>query len=153
MQIRVYEFAKNDFVTSFCHMWHFYLCMWHDIYACDKFCHILNQLTILSLYKYPWIVHFIPRFAYLCNIYAYFYPIFYTHLKMSHFLSHPQTPSYQRFRSFVTSMWQNLGQKSYAQPLHNPWGCRVYMRCDKILSHLGCISNYILFLFFILITI
>jgi len=28
MQIRVYEFAKNDFVTSFCHMWHFYICLW-----------------------------------------------------------------------------------------------------------------------------
>jgi len=45
-QIRVYEFAKNDFVTYFV--------------ACDilyryvtKFCHILNQLTILSLYKHP----------------------------------------------------------------------------------------------------
>jgi len=48
-QIRVYEFAKNDFVTC-------------DIFICvcdilsvyvTKICHILNQLTSLSLYKYP----------------------------------------------------------------------------------------------------
>ena len=41
-QIRVYEFAKNDFVT----------CDILSVYV-TKICHILNQLTSLSLYKYP----------------------------------------------------------------------------------------------------
>ena len=54
--------------------------------------------------------------------------IFLSHILYSYknvtFLSRPQTPLYQRFGSFVTSMRQNLGQKSYAQPMHNPWGSR-----------------------------
>ena len=49
-QIRVYEFAKNDFVTYF--VTYFVTCDTF-IYVCDKDCHILNQLTSLSLYKYP----------------------------------------------------------------------------------------------------
>ena len=127
-------------------MWHFYLCMW------QKFCHMLNQLTSLSLYKHPEM-----SILYLICIFMHKLCIFFSHIlylyKNVTWCQRPQTPSYQRFGSFVTSMWQNLGQKSYAQPMHNPWGSKVYMRCDKILSHLGCISNYIYLFFYFLITI
>ena len=117
-----------------------------------KFCHILNLLTYIPRTNTPKMSN-----LYLICIFMHKFCIFLSNIlylfKNVTILSRPQTPSYQRFGSFVTSMWQNLGKKSYAQHMHNPWGSRVYMRCDKILSHLGCISNYILFIFFILITI